>query len=500
MSPGMFAGWAERGHVRVNGCASSRRRNCHAVLALNSPEGRGDPTEPVKPFCRLEALLAVSEHHLQQPPASSAWRGLPHLSLCNTPYTDALASAVHSAAPMLPSLDIASDLSSQDALAAATPGLCRLITTTGPSLTSLTFSSDLYSFPGPLAKAIEACTRLQHLQLSLEENLLFDEDGEPSEAEYQQELQSMQHLSLAFSALPDLRSLELVRHNFVVPVGFGLSSMTRLTCLDFNGLDLAPMQDVTALVLSPLRHLVRLTLHGDGVVGEADCRLLAAQCSQLTCLTFDGLLHLDLKGGGLGGRRRGCVPLPAALRELHLNIILQPCVLLALALPPGLTWLDAGSLHASCSAAEGYHGGAGAMGPAAGIHGHGKAATAAAAGAGGADGGAAALPSAGAGVGALKPSACPGFDDLLAVVQLLHERSGGDYDDLALYHDWEPSPLTWPAAGDGHVRLFAALRPLRLWSLWLQSCVLEVGDVVALVEQLPELQVGCRSRLQQQHL
>ncbi len=165
--------------------------------------------------------------------------------------------------------------------------------------------------------------------------------------------------------------------------------------------------------------------------------------------------------------------------------------MLALALPPGLTWLDACHLGASYSAAQGYHGGAeGTTWPAVGHHGQGRPAAVAAE-AGGADGGAAALPSTGAGAGALNPSACPGFDDLLAVVQLLHERGGADCDFLTLYHNWWPSPLTWPATGDGHVRLFAALRPLRLRSVNLKRCVLEVVDVVALVEQLPDLQVGC---------
>ncbi len=107
-------------------------------------------------------------------------------------------------------------------------------------------------------------------------------------------------------------------------------------------------------------------------------------------------------------------------------------------------------------------------------------------GAGGAGG--SALLSAGAGTP--PPSACPGFDDLLAAVGLLCGRGGVSCDGLTLWHDWEPSPLTWPAAGDGHVRLFGALRPLRLRQLRLESCVLEVRDVMALVEQLPELEVG----------
>ncbi len=300
---------------------------------------------------RLQILSAFSEHRLQQPPSCpSAWRGLTHLSLRNIPYTNALASAVHAAAPHLASLTIASGLSTQDALAAATPGLCRLITACAPTITSLTFGYNEVPFvPQPLANAIAACTRLKHMKMLLAETCCTDDDGGLCDAEDQQELQSMQRLDRAFSALPALRSLEFGRHNSRVPVEIGLSSMTRLTCLDFNGLDLAPMKDVTARLLSPLRNLARLALDGDGVIGEADCRLLAAECSQLTCLTLHGLVRLDLKGGGLGGSRRGCVPLPAALRELHLLNILQPCALLALALPPGLTWLVADSFAASCS-------------------------------------------------------------------------------------------------------------------------------------------------------
>ncbi len=365
------------------------------------------------------------------------------------PYTTALASAIHSAAPHLSSLEIASDLCEPEPLAAATPGLCRLITTCGPSLTSLTFSRHLhYSIPQPLDHAIATCTRLQHLQLSLIDVCWCDEDGKVCEPEYQQELQSMQHLDQAMSALPALRSLDFERHNLAVPVEFGVSRLTHLTNLRFNGLDLALMENITALVLSPLSHLVRLTLHGDDELCEADFRLLAAACSQLTCLAFDGMVRLDLKGAGRGGRRWGCVPLPVALRELHIHNGVRPYALLALELPPGLTRLVADGLSASCSTTVGYNGGAAAGAPAARVDGHGSPA----AGAGGADGSsAAALPPTSGGT-LQQPSPCPGFDDLLEAVRLLHERGGGECEELTLWHDWDPSPLTWPVSGDGHVR------------------------------------------------
>ncbi len=63
---------------------------------------------------------------------------------------------------------------------------------------------------------------------------------------------------------------------------------------------------------------------------------------------------------------------------------------------------------------------------------------------------------------------------------------------LALRHEWEPSPLTWPAAGDGHVRLLGALRPLRLRRLKLKGCAVGLANVAALTAQLPELEVGGR--------
>ncbi len=95
---------------------------------------------------------------MQRPPTERRASTLKRLSLCNVPYTTALASAVHSAAPHLSSLDIASDLSELKDLDAATPGMSSLITTCAASLTSLTFGHDLHSVPQPLADAIAACS------------------------------------------------------------------------------------------------------------------------------------------------------------------------------------------------------------------------------------------------------------------------------------------------------------------------------------------------------
>ncbi len=92
-------------------------------------------------------------------------------------------------------------------------------------------------------------------------------------------------------------------------------------------------------------------------------------------------------------------------------------------------------------------------------------------------------------------SPCPGFDDLLEAVQLLCERGGGGQRELTLWHDGSYySPRAWPEAGNGHVRLFAALRPLRLRKLLIGNCcALGLEDVMALAEQLPEVEVGRRS-------
>ncbi len=149
----------------------------------------------------------------------------------------------------------------------------------------------------------------------------LDDDGEACDAVCERELQSVQQLNRSFSALPALRFLDSKRHNPTVEAGVGISSLTRLTNLRFNGLDLDPMTFLVDDVLGPLRHLLSRTLHGGELVDEAGMRLLAAECSQLTCLTFEDQAYTDFTGfSGVGGRR-GSVPLPAALRELHLDNI-----------------------------------------------------------------------------------------------------------------------------------------------------------------------------------
>ncbi len=442
---------------------------------------------------RLTVLAAFIEYQLRQRLSSGLATLRPQLtniSLSNILYTAAVASTIYSAAPHLASLTIASDLSSQAALAAATPGLRRLITTCAHSLTSLTFSRHLHSFPQPLADGIAACTRLQHLQLLLEDTCSDDEDGELCKEDYSLEMQSVERIAGTAGALPALHSLDFESRNPFISLGDGVSSLTRLTSLRANGLELRPMECFLANALSPLRNLVRLRLHGLVQIDEGDLRLLAAGCSQLTFLRFERRLQLNLQGGGeqrSSSRRRGYVPLPAALRELHLSATLQPCDLLALQLPPGLTQLVADDFRASCCSSASSSGAARA-GDAA-VEGGGQAAGQGVQSAGGVNNGGVLVPPL-MSAGTLPPSPCPGFDDLLAAVGLLRERGGGGCDGMTLWHEWDPSPLTWPAAGDGHVRLFAALAPLRLWELFLSGCVLEVGDVLVLVEQLPELEVG----------
>ncbi len=154
--------------------------------------------------CSSSVLAALREQQQEQPeqgpePHSSSRASLTQLSLSNIPYTDALASAVHAAAPMLPSLDIYSNLSAPDGLHEALPGLCRPITTTAPTLTSLTFSRGQYAIPQPLADAIATCTRLKHLQVSL-----YTEAGIP-EGETPKEDSTLRVVEVV-RGLPSLRS------------------------------------------------------------------------------------------------------------------------------------------------------------------------------------------------------------------------------------------------------------------------------------------------------
>ncbi len=470
------------------------------------------PILPCLPYLHrsCETLAVFTQHrqalqqHQQFGPAVPF---LTCLSVCDMAFTDALASAVHSAAPLLASLTIESDLSSQAALAAATPGLCRLITTCAPSLTSLTFSRNLPSVPQPVADAIAACTSLQHLQVCVCSHAWYP-DG------YTSDRDSVLRVATVGAALSSLRSLNFqifsmaekeALEECLEPMGHA----TQLTSLCID----SPIFTSRLLthVLRPLRSsLVRLSLHGYNLEA-ADLRLLAAEYGQLTYFQFKSKstgcvpLGLTLMDGA-----RGSVPLPAALRELHLlGFPWAPWDLLALQLPPGLTRLSIDALACHKLAAEDYttldeeqesldneeedpDGDGAAGGDVLGCGSGSDTSTDEQPG----DGGAGEDASAGTGVGVLPvalPSACPGFNRLLEAVGLLCERGGGDCKGLTLQHDWEPSPRTWPAAGDGHVRLFAALRPLGLRRLELKNCVLEAGDVTALVEQLPELEVGCHA-------
>ncbi len=387
---------------------------------------------------RFEILSAVVSQQQQQPD----WRGLTRLSLSNIPYTDALTSAVRSAAPHLAYLDVYSyDLD------AATPGLCRLITTTAPSITSLTFGSDLHSVLPPLADAIATCIRLQHLQVSLCARAGITKGDTPMQASTLRVLELVR-------TLPTLRSLNL---SWYAGSEFGplldvMSTLTQLTSLRLNAHSVAPGRVINTL--RPLASLARLTLVG-GTVDEAAFGALAVGHGQLTHLAFEDFqLLLDSTQAG----RRSCVPLPAALRELLLGCNVKPRELLALQLPPSLTQLRVDGLQVSAMT-------------------HTDAETDA-----GEDAG---------GVLAASPSPCPGFDELLQAVGLLC----GSYDahELYLKYQREASPRTWPAIGDGNVRLFKALRPLGLRRLVCRDCALDLRDVAALAEHLPELQVCQRA-------
>ncbi len=678
----------------LHGAEHTRIHRASAYLAVHLPYR-------VPPARRLRVLAAFQEHHqvhLTQrpfPPTPS----LTHLSTCNIPYTDALASAVRSAAPNLTSLTIASNFDDSDEIELATPGLCHLITTCAPGLTSLTFTHVLQTVPQPLADAIATCTRLQHLSYII---------GEEEVAQNFPQEQSVLRVTHALHSLPSFRSLDFMYccSGKSTAVAAAIASLTQLTCLSLTGAWTRYQPDI----VRPLRNLVRLTLDIP-VRGKAEAQQLAAELPQLTYLCVQGY-GCCCTAPYDGPAQRGSMPLPAGLRELQLSSEVEPRELLALQLPPGLTRLglwklrvappppfvgremgpdgeggasedgdssdggessdgdglsedggdsgddgggsvgsdggwdggagwdeeDGASLDGDGPSADGGYGGgasvsgdggsggdggwseddaasldgdggsdggggrggegggsldgdgdsdsdgsggsvssddvdalgmpwdgaadsdgasdssseasiggasysgfdggpsdsgvsnggpsdggasdggAGGVGPVGTVGssdgasdrgisesgsgsmtdgsdsddssdqgeqaGEGQAGRGGHVGQGG-GGGAAAPPSA--------PSPCPGFDELLEAVALLHGRFDGSKG-LTLQHEWEPSPMSWPTAGDGHVRLFAALRPLGLRRLELSRCVLEVGDVAALVEHLPELEVGWESR------
>ncbi len=457
---------------------------------------------------------------------------------------------MRSAAPHLTSLELAlgRDLGRDlHRLQEATPGLCHLITTCAPSLTFLAFTHDSLTFvPQPLADAITACTRLQHLELCLvsdfwhHESTSSDEedpDDTPSHTIENKLAVRMARMAEAIRALPSLRSLGLQLYGELeedLAVEAALGSLTQLTSLTLEVYGSLP-------ALWQLHNLVRLTVSFTVVYKLEDVQHL----SQLT--------YLRLDSGGKEyfiGRldNYDCSELPASLRELHLEVNLTPRQLLQLLqLVPGLTRLSFAGIEIPVdeevtppAAAAGGAGGAPPASRRASLDGAGAGVPPAANGeqAGGMDdrgrdwssdsgaedsadvdsggamedgdamGGGGASDSYGVSDGAVEPdggmsgrASCSGSDEaeetgqaggdeLLEAVGLLHGRYDGSKGLTLILKD-DGSPGGWSlGAGNGHVRLFAALKPLRLRKLVLRYWALEVADVAALVEQLQELEVG----------
>ncbi len=374
-----------------------------------------------------------------------------------------------------------------DRLKAATPGLCRLIDTCTPTLTSLTFSGFLSFVPQPLADAITTCTSLQHLQVGI-----YPDPENFEEGAYEQD--SLFRVAELAAALPSLRSLDFALESSREALEEWLEPLSRATGL--TSLTLKSPVSITHLlthVLRPMRgSLVRLSLHGWSLC-EKDLRVLAAEYGQLTYFEF-GSIQFDTLDLWLMDGARGSVPLPAALRELHFACGVEPWDLLALQLPHGLTRLSIDGLQCSSVAEEGDEppdeDGDGAAGGDVPVSGSGSETSVdeqPGDGAAGEDAGA------GMGDGSLRasaPSPSTGFDRLLEAVAMLYGRFDGSKG-LNLQYEWGASPITWPAAaGDRAVRLFAALRPLGLRVLRLYDWALDVERVAALVEQLPDLEVG----------
>ncbi len=460
------------------------------------------------------------QQHLVPPPT------LGRLSLCNVPYTDALASAVHSAAPLLASLIIAnSDLLHPLDVEEAAPGLCRLITTCAPHLTSLTFSKDMHAVPEALAAGIAACTHLQHLEINISYWGTGDTDEEDDDGDEDIEgdgalvVQSVVRLAEVVCALPSLRSLtfewlsKLDDGPLLQTAVSALGRMTQLTSLGFRGPWPWPVRDV----LTPLHGLARLSVTGSMDMKSDDLQPLAADLARLTYLAVDEADFDDKQ-------QRGTLPLPPALRELHLGSCVAPAHLLALQLPPSLTRLSVPAISSSwrtppdagggfappggdtpsdgdeegASDAEGASGsgsdplsGGGSEESGEELAWEESGAVAAWEDANAAPDGAGGPPAAGG------PPSCPGFDLLLESLGLLHGRFYSPADKLSIQCAWRPPAAgtrQGQIAGGGYARLFNALRPLGLRRLELGRCELGVRDVTALVEQLPELEVRRAAR------
>ncbi len=402
-----------------------------------------------------------------------------------------LARAISRAAPHLTTLTIRDDFGAYEDVRGATPGLSSLISASSSSLTSLNLKGQLCGFPLPLANALRACTRLTHIT-----GRVITIEGWPCEAatDLTRTVAAMSHLrSLNLSA----ESLPKAEHRAVAAA---LGSMTQINRLKLVGFRHSGGNDLLGRVLQPLRHtLTSLHLELETVNG-ATLQLLARDYTHLTHLTLESdELHVVKKpvsfadgggGGSDGGQPAPHQPLPPSLQVLRLKgnqpAPRDPRVLLALQLPPGLTQLTLTGLLAcayrppkrlqqqlQAQQQRAVGAGRGGSSKKRGQQGRAKGAHA----------------KASAEAVASVPAPCPGFEELLAAVRLMHGR----YDstrNLDVLYNWHPWPCSWPAAGDGHVRLFGALQPLNLRVLTLMECVLQRGDVEALVDNLPQLEVG----------
>lgn len=447
---------------------------------------------------REAAMQQQQQQHLHVPPPTLA-----RLSLRNIPYIDALAPAVHSAAPQLASLNIDSDLSSPHSLRDATPGLCRLITTTAPHLTRIIFDGCLYPAPSveALAAATATCTQLQHLEINISPFFWFAAESSNEALE----VQSVVWVAEAVSALPSLRSLtfewaftSIGDTQLQRAAASALGRMTQLTGLSFQGPWDWDWDFPVSDVLWRLHGLVRLTLTHGQTFDSGDFQPLAAELSLLTFLSTKRAIFT-------GESQRGALALPLGLQELDLGGDVAPADLLALQLPPSLARLSLWGIawSAPCvggglsdndddsvSDAGGAPGGGADVDSEGGSEQPGEVAA-------GENVHVAPGEAAAAGQGGPRPPAppcCPGFDLLLEVLGLLPGRFHSPTRRLSIYCAWRPSaaagmsgPLA--AARGGYAPLFGALQPLGLRNLDLRGCVLGVRDVTALVEQLPELEV-----------
>lgn len=303
---------------------------------------------------RLRILEAFREHQQPQPqqPATAAPSpSLTLLSLRGVAFTDELAAAVGSAAPRLDSLDIlGTNLSTAAGLDAATPCLCRLITTCAPHLTSLAFKCELHAVTPPLVDAIRTCSRLQHLECRLGDWWYDYEYGLDSGGDELQDEDaplpglyatiflyvSVVRLAGVLQALPSLCSLGLEYQYVDATHGTAaaIRSMTQLTRLHFS----SPWYSYSAAVSWLPRNLVHLTLETNGdALQDDDVRRLASELSQLTHLSLLNCVRAMHDEPALPPRS---LLLPPALRELHIGCSVSLWGLLALQVPPSLTRLS----------------------------------------------------------------------------------------------------------------------------------------------------------------